>query len=136
MKGMFQIPKKTKSTKLLRACKIDRVSELITKTKIKFAKRLIEFTNTNELIYNLEGADPKIKFDKKSLFHELVKIVQKTDLKFDEMVIEGWKNVCECELKKLKEINNKSVKLVREALCDRGIERKNKLIELLDIRSN
>ena len=134
VKGMFQIPKKSRSTKLLRACKLEKVNELITKTKIKFAKRLLEFPNTTDLIYNLEESDLKIKFDKKSLFHEIVRIVQKTDAKFNEMILEGWKIVCECELKILKEIKTKSIVLVKEALCDRGIERRNKLIKLLDIQ--
>ncbi|RNA38100.1 hypothetical protein BpHYR1_037513 [Brachionus plicatilis] len=58
VKAMFLIPKRrTWRTKLLLACKIDKVHDLRFKTKIQFAYRLLQYENTNKLIRVIGNLD-------------------------------------------------------------------------------
>ncbi|CAF0716994.1 unnamed protein product [Brachionus calyciflorus] len=87
---MLLIGTKTRSTKLIRACKIETVNELKNKTKVNFANQLLQFETTAMLIRELNQVDQFIWLDKKSLFNELEELTG-DHLEFGKIVVEGLK---------------------------------------------
>ncbi|RMZ93192.1 RNA-directed DNA polymerase from mobile element jockey-like [Brachionus plicatilis] len=134
VKAMFLIPKRrTRSTKLLLACKIDKVHDLRFKTKIQFAYRLLQYENTNKLIRVIGNLDNTATRDKNSLFYELNELVDIYDKSFEEVVIHGMREICKIEKKNRAEKNKPEIKEVSNALKMAGDERTSKLKSLLYI---
>ncbi|CAF1083217.1 unnamed protein product [Brachionus calyciflorus] len=136
LRTIFLIQKRTRSTKLLRACKIDQVKDLIDNTKLNFAMRLLCLNQTKELINELERVDTKIKLDKKSLFYDLAQITSIGFLNFRQMVIEGIRMINEKKKENKDSMDTDEIAEVIEALKHCGNMRREKLNKILEIKFN
>ncbi|CAF0943287.1 unnamed protein product [Brachionus calyciflorus] len=130
---MFLIGKKTRSTKLIRACKIETVNELKNKTKVNFASKLLQLEITAMLIRELNQVDQFIWLDKKSLFNELEQLTGDR-LEFGQIVIEGLRIINNTRQMIRENMKNPQIQEVKSALNLTGKTRKETLNKLLEIK--
>ncbi|CAF0864470.1 unnamed protein product [Brachionus calyciflorus] len=133
IKAMFLIGKKTRSTILIRACKIETVNELKNKTKVNFANKLLQFETTAMLISELNQVDKFIWLDKKSLFNELEELTG-DHLEFGPIVVEGLRMINNTRLMIRENMKNPQIQEVKAPLSLTGKTRKETLHKLLEIK--
>ena len=121
LKSAFRISKYSKSTRLMRACRIEMTKERIAILKIKFLKRLKMNTLTNRIIGELLMNDEKCKRDEKSFLGEIIKTLNLNDkieeiTEIDDIIVEGefYKEELDCRIEE--ECQTEEVRDVIEAI--------------------
>ena len=71
IKRMFMLSKRSRSSKLLKACQIESVEHTEKKMKVKFRKRLMENKFTQKIVNMVYENDHKAMLDKKSIICQL-----------------------------------------------------------------
>jgi GTP-sensing pleiotropic transcriptional regulator CodY len=120
-KSMFGIVKKTRSTPLLKAINVEKVEELLKKSKIKFFNRLMEFEITSKLANEIGKNVIISKHKNGSLIAELKSLCNTEN--FNEIFYKGKEVMDKIEQVKRQETNTNSVNMIKECLKMTGEER-------------